>query len=72
MGDGIYGAESAARNYFNTSAASLSYDQAAFLSAIIPSPNGVLNPATHRRRVERRKSLIERLMRHVVVPKDLD
>ena len=71
-GDGIYGAESAARNYFNTSAASLSYDQAAFLSAIIPSPNGVLNPATHRRRVERRKSLIERLMRHVVVPKDLD
>ncbi len=71
-GDGVYGAEAAARTYFNTSAAAVSADQAAFLSAIIPGPNGALNPATHRRRVERRKSLIERLMRHVVVPRDLD
>jgi monofunctional glycosyltransferase len=70
-GDGIYGAEAAARNYFKVSAASLSTDQAAFLSAIIPSPNGAFNPATRRRRVERRKNLISRLMRHVVVPKDL-
>jgi monofunctional biosynthetic peptidoglycan transglycosylase len=70
-GDGIYGAEAAARNYFNTSASSLSPDQAAFLSAIIPSPNGAYNPATHRRKVQRRKNLIERLMRHVVIPKDL-
>lgn len=71
-GDGVYGAEAASRKYFNTSAAAVSADQAAFLSAIIPSPNGAFNPATHRRRVERRKNLIERLMRHVVVPKDLD
>jgi monofunctional biosynthetic peptidoglycan transglycosylase len=71
-GDGIYGAEAASRNYFNASAAAVSADQAAFLSAIIPGPNGALNPATHRRRVERRKNLIARLMRHVVVPKDLD
>ena len=71
-GDGVYGAEAAARTYFNTSAAALSSDQAAFLSAIIPSPNGAFNPATHRRRVERRKNLIERLMRHVVAPRDLD
>jgi monofunctional glycosyltransferase len=71
-GDGVYGAEAAARTYFNTSAAALSSDQAAFLSAIIPSPNGAFNPQKHRRRVERRKNLIERLMRHVVVPRDLD
>ena len=71
-GDGVYGAEAAARTYFNTSAAALNADQAAFLSAIIPSPNGAFNPNTHRRRVERRKNLIERLMRHVVVPRDLD
>lgn len=71
-GDGIYGAEAAAHNYFNTSAAALSADQAAFLSAIIPSPNGAFNPSTHKRRVDRRKNLIERLMRHVVVPRDLD
>jgi len=71
-GEGVYGAEAAARTYFSTSAAALSADQAAFLSAIIPSPNGAFNPATHKRRVDRRKNLIERLMRHVVVPKDLD
>lgn len=71
-GDGIYGAEAAAQEYFNTSAASLSADQAAFLSAIIPSPNGAFDPSKHRRRVERRKNLISRLMRHVVVPRDLD
>jgi monofunctional biosynthetic peptidoglycan transglycosylase len=71
-GDGVYGAEAAARTYFNTPAAALSADQAAFLSAIIPSPNGAFNPSKHRRRVERRKNLIERLMRHVVVPRDLD
>lgn len=71
-GDGVYGAEAAARTYFNTSAASLNTDQAAFLSAIIPSPNGAFNPATHKRRVDHRKNLIERLMRHVVVPRDLD
>jgi len=71
-GDGVYGAEAGARNYFNTSAATLSWDQAAFLSAIIPGPNTALNPAKHHGRVSRRKNLIERLMRHVVVPRDLD
>ena len=70
-GDGIYGAEAAARNYFNTSAAALSADQAAFLSAIIPNPNGAFNPSIHAGRVQRRRNLIVRLMRHVVVPKDL-
>ena len=71
-GDGIYGAEAAARNYFNTPAATLTPDQAAFLSAIIPSPNGVFNPKTNARRVERRRNLIARLMRHVVIPKELN
>ena len=70
-GDGVYGAEAAARNYFKAPASSLSPDQAAFLSAIIPSPNGAFNPSTKRRRVERRKNLISRLMRHVLIPKDL-
>jgi len=71
-GDGIYGAEAAARNYFNTSAAGLSADQSAFLSAIIPSPNGAFNPSKHRGRVGRRKNLIERLMRHVVIPREMN
>ncbi|HXG66872.1 MAG TPA: monofunctional biosynthetic peptidoglycan transglycosylase [Blastocatellia bacterium] len=70
-GDGIYGAEAASRYYFNTSAASLSAEQAAFLSAIIPNPRTVFNPNKNPRRVNRRRNLILRLMRHVVVPKDL-
>ena len=70
-GDGIYGAEAAARHYFNASASSLSTEQAAFLSAIIPNPRTAYNPTKHRRRVERRRNLIQRLMRHVIIPKDL-
>jgi monofunctional biosynthetic peptidoglycan transglycosylase len=70
-GDGIYGAEAAARHYFNTSAASLSTEQAAFLSAMVPGPLNAFNPVKNRARVERRKNLIMRLMRHVVIPKDL-
>lgn len=70
-GDGIYGAEAAARFYFNSSASSLSAEQAAFLSAIIPNPRTAYNPNRHRRRVEHRQALILRLMRHVVIPKDL-
>jgi monofunctional biosynthetic peptidoglycan transglycosylase len=72
FGDGIYGAEAAARHYFNTSAASLSTDQAAFLAAVVPGPLGAYNPTTHRAKVEHRKNLLLRLMRHVVIPKDLD
>ena len=37
-GDGIYGAEAAARHYFSISASSLEPEQAVFLSAIIPAP----------------------------------
>jgi monofunctional biosynthetic peptidoglycan transglycosylase len=70
-GDGIYGAEAAARHYFQTSAASLSIEQAAFLSAIIPNPRGKYNPTTNPRRVERRQRVILRLMRHIVIPKEL-
>ena len=70
-GDGVYGAESAARHYFGISASSLGAEQAAFLSAIIPNPRGAYNPQTHKRRVDRRHALIQRLMRHVVIPKDL-
>ncbi|HLG12975.1 MAG TPA: monofunctional biosynthetic peptidoglycan transglycosylase [Blastocatellia bacterium] len=70
-GDGVYGAEAASRFYFNSSASSLSSEQAAFLSAIIPNPRTAYNPSRHRKRVARRQALIQRLMRHVVIPKDL-
>ncbi|HZL10929.1 MAG TPA: monofunctional biosynthetic peptidoglycan transglycosylase [Prolixibacteraceae bacterium] len=38
MGDGVYGAEAAARIYFNTSAKNLSRRQAAAIAAILPNP----------------------------------
>lgn len=37
-GDGIYGAEAAAKHYFGKSAANLSKREAAFLAAILPRP----------------------------------
>ncbi|MDP2338831.1 MAG: monofunctional biosynthetic peptidoglycan transglycosylase [Bacteroidota bacterium] len=38
MGNGIYGAEAAARTYFNTSAKNLSRNQAAAIAAVLPNP----------------------------------
>ncbi len=38
MGDGIYGAEAAARHYWGTTAANLDSRQAAELAALLPSP----------------------------------
>lgn len=37
-GEGVFGAEAAARHHFNVPAASLGPDQAAWLAAILPSP----------------------------------
>lgn len=38
MGNGLYGAESASRFYFNTSAQNLSRTQAAAIAAVLPNP----------------------------------
>ncbi|MCS6816243.1 MAG: monofunctional biosynthetic peptidoglycan transglycosylase [Blastocatellia bacterium] len=67
-GDGIYGAEAAARHYFGISAAHLTPEQAAFLAAIIPNPRETYNPAKHPARVERRRRIIQRRMREVSIP----
>ena len=37
-GNGVFGAEAAARHYFGTSAAQLTPQQAAWLAAILPAP----------------------------------
>jgi monofunctional biosynthetic peptidoglycan transglycosylase len=67
-GEGVYGAEAAARHYFNTTAASLSLNQAVFLAAIIPSPRGAYNPALYPGRVQERSQKIIGLLPRVVVP----
>jgi len=67
-GDGIYGAEAASQHYFNKSAAALSANEAAFLSAMIPNPRTVFNPQINPRRVARRQRIILRGMPYVKTP----
>src|SRR3982751_4477002 len=57
-GDGVYGAEAASRTYFGKSASALTREEAAFLSAMIPSPLNVFNPQKNRKRVIRRQRVI--------------
>jgi monofunctional biosynthetic peptidoglycan transglycosylase len=66
-GDGVYGAEAAARTYFHTSAASLGADQAALLAAAIVNPR-VLSPANPSSRLRRRQRMILRRMGTVTPP----
>ncbi len=61
-GDGVYGAEAASRNYFNKSASNLTREEAAFLSAMIPSPLNVFNPQKNRKRVVRRQRVLLKYM----------
>lgn len=64
-GDGVYGAEAASRVYFNKSASQLSPKEAAYLSAMIPSPLNVFNPKKNPKRVVRRQNAILRGMNSV-------
>ena len=61
-GDGVFGAEAAARRYFGVSAADLSPRQALLLAAVIINPHrySVLDPP---RRIERRVRMIASRMR---------
>src|SRR5688572_14002501 len=61
-GDGVYGAEAAARTYFNKSGSTLTREEAAFLSAMIPSPLNVFNPQKNRKRVIRRQRVLLKYM----------
>jgi monofunctional biosynthetic peptidoglycan transglycosylase len=64
-GDGVYGVESAARAYFQKSAAELGPPEAALLAAGIASPR-LFNPARPTMRLIRRQRLILRRMGVVV------
>lgn len=66
-GDGIYGAEAAARTYFHESAADLDAPQAALLAASIINPR-LLSPARPASRLIRRQQLILRRMGVVAEP----
>jgi monofunctional glycosyltransferase len=66
-GDGIYGADAAARAYFGVSAAALGPSQAALLAAAIINPR-LLNPGDPTPRLSRRQQLILRRMGAVTPP----
>jgi monofunctional biosynthetic peptidoglycan transglycosylase len=66
-GDGIYGADAAARAYFSTSAASVGPDQAALLAAAIINPR-LLNPSHPTARLLDRKQRILKRMGAVTAP----
>jgi monofunctional biosynthetic peptidoglycan transglycosylase len=66
-GDGIWGAEAAARSYFGSSAASLSAEQAALLAGAIINPR-VYSPAHPNARLLRRQRIILARMGAYVPP----
>jgi len=68
-GDGIYGAEAAARTYFHSTAADLDSEQAALLAAAIINPR-LLNPARPTAKLVRRQQLILRRMGALTPPQE--
>ena len=66
-GDGIYGADAAARTYFGGSASSLGPAESATLAGAIINPR-VLNPGRPSARLLRRQSIILRRMQTVTPP----
>ena len=69
-GDGIYGAEPAARRYFGKSASELLPEEAAVLAAMIPNPRRY-TPARNLKYLEKRKKeILDRLLRWKYLPPD--
>jgi monofunctional biosynthetic peptidoglycan transglycosylase len=66
-GDGVWGAEAAARRYFRKSAAELSATESALLAAAIANPH-ILDPAHPSARLRRRQQMIIRRMGAVIPP----
>lgn len=66
-GDGVFGAEAAARRHFGTTAAALSADQAALLAAMIPNPRYY---ATHKddARLRNKAGRVRAVMDALAVP----
>jgi monofunctional glycosyltransferase len=68
-GEGIFGIEAAARQYYGKSAAALGPEEAARLAIVLPNPRK-LNPVGNSRYVARRAELIKNIMiqRGIVIP----
>jgi monofunctional glycosyltransferase len=66
-GDGVYGAEAAARTYFRTPASQLDAAESALLAAAIANPR-IMNPAQPTARLRRRQQMVMRRMGAVEPP----
>jgi monofunctional glycosyltransferase len=66
-GDGVYGAEAAARHHFGVPAAALSLEQAARLAAMLPSPRAY-TPGYDTRYLQRQTAVILARMKYAQVP----
>jgi monofunctional biosynthetic peptidoglycan transglycosylase len=66
-GDGIWGADAAARTYFHKSASDLSAAESALLSAAISNPH-IFNPAHPSARLHRRQQMVMQRMGAVTPP----
>ena len=66
-GDGVWGAEAAARRYFRKSAADLTASEAALLAGAIANPR-IMDPARPTARLRRRQAMIMRRMGAVTPP----
>ena len=60
-GEGIFGAEAAARHHFGVSAAALNAEQAAWLAAVLPSPRRYERGRTTAYLVERSGTILVRM-----------
>ena len=70
MGNGIYGAEAAAQQYFHKPAKSLSKRESALIAAVLPNPIK-WSPANPNAYIQRREYRILRAMRYVGKPEYL-
>ena len=70
MGDGIYGAEAAAKKYFRKPAKDLSKRESALIAAVLPNPIR-WTPANPNAYIQRRQYRILRAMRYVGKPEYL-
>ncbi|MCX6558430.1 MAG: monofunctional biosynthetic peptidoglycan transglycosylase [Candidatus Aminicenantes bacterium] len=73
-GDGIYGAEAAARIYFQCPAAALSLSQAIRLASVLPNPHRFSTTGNDNRRMNRKRKIIagRMLQRHWIQAETYD
>jgi penicillin-binding protein 1A len=62
FGDGLYGAEAAARGYFGKNASALDLSEAALLAGLVKSPSAYAPTSNFRRAVARRNLVLQKML----------